>query len=59
VCFCSPSEVAEILHLAKLNELEVIPLVQTFGHMEVSGKDGHYLVPGWDGGGAARAPCVG
>uniref|UniRef100_A0A8C0WF95 Hexosaminidase D n=1 Tax=Castor canadensis TaxID=51338 RepID=A0A8C0WF95_CASCN len=30
----SPSEVAEILHLAKLNELEVIPLVQTFGHME-------------------------
>uniref|UniRef100_A0A2K6QAT0 Hexosaminidase D n=1 Tax=Rhinopithecus roxellana TaxID=61622 RepID=A0A2K6QAT0_RHIRO len=31
----SPSEIKEILHLAGLNELEVIPLVQTFGHMEV------------------------
>ncbi|XP_069397952.1 hexosaminidase D isoform X3 [Ovis canadensis] len=31
----SPSEIKEILHLATLNELEVIPLVQTFGHMEV------------------------
>ncbi|XP_054448883.1 hexosaminidase D [Pteronotus mesoamericanus] len=30
----SPSEVKEILHLAAQNELEVIPLVQTFGHME-------------------------
>ncbi|XP_066090409.1 hexosaminidase D isoform X2 [Saccopteryx bilineata] len=30
----SPSEVKEILHLATLNELEVVPLVQTFGHME-------------------------
>ncbi|XP_057570938.1 hexosaminidase D isoform X2 [Hippopotamus amphibius kiboko] len=30
----SPSEIKEILHLATLNELEVIPLVQTFGHME-------------------------
>ncbi|XP_008050309.1 hexosaminidase D [Carlito syrichta] len=30
----SPSEIKEILHLARLNELEVIPLVQTFGHME-------------------------
>ncbi|XP_021032100.1 hexosaminidase D [Mus caroli] len=30
----SPSEVTEILHLARLSELEVIPLVQTFGHME-------------------------
>lgn len=30
----SPPEIKEILHLATLNELEVIPLVQTFGHME-------------------------
>ncbi|TKC53412.1 hypothetical protein EI555_014866, partial [Monodon monoceros] len=30
----SPSEIKEILHQATLNELEVIPLVQTFGHME-------------------------
>ncbi|XP_036078590.1 hexosaminidase D isoform X4 [Rousettus aegyptiacus] len=30
----SPSEIREILRLATLNELEVIPLVQTFGHME-------------------------
>ncbi|KAM6164684.1 hexosaminidase D [Rhynchocyon petersi] len=30
----SPSEIREILHLARQSELEVIPLVQTFGHME-------------------------
>ncbi|KAF6269329.1 hexosaminidase D [Rhinolophus ferrumequinum] len=30
----SPSEIKEILHLATVNELEVVPLVQTFGHME-------------------------
>uniref|UniRef100_A0A2K5RX34 Hexosaminidase D n=1 Tax=Cebus imitator TaxID=2715852 RepID=A0A2K5RX34_CEBIM len=30
----SPAEIKEILHLAGLSELEVIPLVQTFGHME-------------------------
>ncbi|KAK2112452.1 hypothetical protein P7K49_012199 [Saguinus oedipus] len=42
----SPSEIKEILHLAGLNELEVIPLVQTFGHMEVSGRNGSYLVAG-------------
>ncbi|XP_043353348.1 hexosaminidase D isoform X7 [Dermochelys coriacea] len=31
----SASEIKEILNLAKLHKLEVIPLVQTFGHMEV------------------------
>ncbi|KAM4034088.1 hexosaminidase D isoform 2-T2 [Anomaloglossus baeobatrachus] len=30
----SPQEIREILRLAQLNHLEVIPLVQTFGHME-------------------------
>ncbi|KAG8128974.1 putative Hexosaminidase D-like protein [Naja naja] len=30
----SPSEVKEILKLAKSHDLEVIPLIQTFGHME-------------------------
>ncbi|XP_053143760.1 hexosaminidase D isoform X2 [Hemicordylus capensis] len=30
----SPTEIKEILNLAKLHQLEVIPLVQTFGHME-------------------------
>uniref|UniRef100_A0A8C8YLW3 Hexosaminidase D n=1 Tax=Prolemur simus TaxID=1328070 RepID=A0A8C8YLW3_PROSS len=30
----SPAEVKEILHLAGLHQLEVVPLVQTFGHME-------------------------
>ncbi|KAJ7316092.1 hypothetical protein JRQ81_002254 [Phrynocephalus forsythii] len=28
------SEIKEILKLAKLHELEIIPLIQTFGHME-------------------------
>ncbi|XP_006869679.1 PREDICTED: hexosaminidase D [Chrysochloris asiatica] len=30
----SPSEIREILHLARQHALEVIPLLQTFGHME-------------------------
>ncbi|XP_016044242.1 hexosaminidase D isoform X2 [Erinaceus europaeus] len=30
----SPSEINEILHLAAQHGLEVVPLVQTFGHME-------------------------
>ncbi|KAM8947030.1 LOW QUALITY PROTEIN: hexosaminidase D [Pelodytes ibericus] len=30
----SPQEIGEILRLAHLHNLEVIPLVQTFGHME-------------------------
>ncbi|KAM3921928.1 hexosaminidase D [Leptodactylus fuscus] len=30
----SPQEIREILRLAQINHLEVIPLIQTFGHME-------------------------
>ncbi|XP_067012083.2 hexosaminidase D [Anabrus simplex] len=30
----SRSDIKQILHLAKINMLEVIPLIQTFGHME-------------------------
>nr|XP_008508635.1 PREDICTED: hexosaminidase D-like [Equus przewalskii] len=42
----SPFEIKEILHLATLNNLEVIPLVQTFGHMEVSQRNRSHLMPG-------------
>ncbi|XP_043940950.1 hexosaminidase D [Protopterus annectens] len=38
----SPSEIKSILHLAKSNGLEVIPLVQTFGHMEFVLKHGEF-----------------
>lgn len=41
----SPFEIKEILHLATLNNLEVIPLVQTFGHMEVSQRNRSHLMP--------------
>ncbi|XP_075035406.1 hexosaminidase D-like [Mixophyes fleayi] len=30
----SEADIAKILHLAEINKLEVVPLVQTFGHME-------------------------
>lgn len=36
----SPAEISEIVHLATCHGLEVVPLVQTFGHMEVSGDQG-------------------
>lgn len=33
--FCSPEEVLSIQEFAKSKQMEIIPLVQTFGHMEV------------------------
>ncbi|KAG8128977.1 hypothetical protein E2320_015678, partial [Naja naja] len=41
----SPSEVKEILKLAKSHDLEVIPLIQTFGHMENFATSGSGNVP--------------
>ncbi|XP_045155359.1 hexosaminidase D isoform X1 [Echinops telfairi] len=38
----SPSEVRAILHLARQHGLEVIPLLQTFGHMEFVLKHGAF-----------------
>jgi len=32
---CSAAEIEQLQHVAKKNELIVIPLIQTFGHFEV------------------------
>ncbi|KAM5151521.1 hexosaminidase D-like [Mantella aurantiaca] len=40
----SDEDIAKILHLAEMNNLEVVPLIQTFGHMEYILKHDKYRV---------------
>lgn len=40
----SVEDIAKILHLAEMNNLEVVPLIQTFGHMEYILKHDKYKI---------------